>query len=46
MADTSINPASVLGDAARFSDVRNRLLFLIGGLIVYRIGTYLSLIHI
>jgi len=31
----------VLGDAARFGDVRNRLLFLIGGLIVYRIGTYI-----
>jgi preprotein translocase subunit SecY len=31
----------VLGDAARFSDVRNRLLFLLGGLIVYRIGTYI-----
>jgi preprotein translocase subunit SecY len=25
----------------RFGDVRNRLLFLIGGLIVYRIGTYI-----
>jgi preprotein translocase subunit SecY len=31
----------VLGDAARFGDVRNRLLFLIGGLFVYRIGTYI-----
>jgi preprotein translocase subunit SecY len=31
----------VLGDAARFGDVRKRLLFLIGGLIVYRIGTYI-----
>ena len=41
MADSSQNPASVLGDAARFGDVRNRLLFLIGGLIVYRIGTYI-----
>jgi preprotein translocase subunit SecY len=35
------NPASVLGDATRFSDVRKRVLFLIGGLIVYRIGTYI-----
>ena len=41
MADSSQNPASVLGDAARFGDVRKRLLFLIGGLIVYRIGTYI-----
>ncbi len=42
MADSSTqNPASVLGDAARFGDVRSRLLFLIGGLIVYRIGTYI-----
>jgi preprotein translocase subunit SecY len=35
------NPAAVLGDAARYGDVRRRLLFLIGGLIVYRIGTYI-----
>jgi preprotein translocase subunit SecY len=42
VADSSTqNPASVLGDAARFGDVRKRLLFLIGGLIVYRIGTYI-----
>jgi preprotein translocase subunit SecY len=42
VADRSLqNPASVLGDATRFSDVRKRVLFLIGGLIVYRIGTYI-----
>ena len=41
MATSSQNPASVFGDAARFGDVRKRLLFLIGGLIVYRIGTYI-----
>jgi preprotein translocase subunit SecY len=41
VADSTQNPASILGDAARFGDVRNRLLFLIGGLIVYRIGTYI-----
>ncbi len=35
------NPAAALGDAARFSEIRNRLLFLIGGLIVYRIGTFI-----
>jgi preprotein translocase subunit SecY len=42
VAESSVqNPGSVLGDAARFGDVRNRLLFLLGGLIVYRIGTYI-----
>ncbi|MGQ0836590.1 MAG: preprotein translocase subunit SecY [Gammaproteobacteria bacterium] len=35
------NPASLIGDAARFSEIRNRLLFLIGALIVYRIGTFI-----
>jgi preprotein translocase subunit SecY len=35
------NPAAALGDAARFGEIRNRLLFLIGGLIVYRIGTFI-----
>jgi len=37
----SSNPAAVLGDAARFGDIRNRLLFLIGALVVYRIGTFI-----
>jgi preprotein translocase subunit SecY len=42
VADSSVqNPAAVLGDAARYGDVRKRLLFLIGGLVVYRIGTYI-----
>jgi preprotein translocase subunit SecY len=35
------NPASLLGDATRYADLRQRLLFLIGALIVYRIGTYI-----
>src|SRR6202012_6300885 len=35
------NPAAVLGDAARFGEIRGRLLFLIGALVVYRIGTYI-----
>jgi preprotein translocase subunit SecY len=35
------NPASVIGDAARFGEIRNRLLFLVGALIVYRIGTFI-----
>ena len=30
-----------LGDAARFGEIRSRLLFLIGALIVYRIGTFI-----
>jgi preprotein translocase subunit SecY len=35
------NPASTLADATRFSEVRMRLFFLIGALIVYRIGTFI-----
>jgi len=35
------NPASVIGEATRFGDVRQRLLFLIGALVVYRIGTFI-----
>ena len=35
------NPAAALGDAARFGEVRGRLLFLIGALIVYRTGTFI-----
>jgi preprotein translocase subunit SecY len=33
--------ASLLGDATRFADLRSRLLFLIGALVVYRIGTFI-----
>jgi len=35
------NPAAALGDAARFGEIRGRLLFLVGALIVYRIGTFI-----
>ncbi|HEY1284332.1 MAG TPA: preprotein translocase subunit SecY [Steroidobacteraceae bacterium] len=35
------NPATAFGDAARFGEIRNRLFFLIGALIVYRIGTFI-----
>ena len=35
------NPAAALSDAARFGEIRSRFLFLIGGLIVYRIGTFI-----
>jgi preprotein translocase subunit SecY len=34
------NPAAGLGEA-RFAELRQRLLFLLGGLIVYRIGTFI-----
>jgi len=39
--DKQVNPASALGDASRFADLRSRLLFLAGALIVYRIGTFI-----
>ena len=35
------NPAAALGEATRFADLRSRLLFLIGALIVYRVGTFI-----
>jgi preprotein translocase subunit SecY len=35
------NPAAMIGDVARFGELRQRLLFLIGALIVYRIGTFI-----
>jgi preprotein translocase subunit SecY len=38
---TMTNPAAALGEAARFGEIRGRLLFLIGGLVVYRIGTFI-----
>jgi preprotein translocase subunit SecY len=42
MANTTFsNPAATLGEAARFGEIRSRILFLIGALVVYRIGTYI-----
>jgi preprotein translocase subunit SecY len=42
MANTSaMSPAAALGDATRYGEIRGRLLFLIGALIVYRIGTFI-----
>ena len=35
------NPASALGAAGRFSEVRQRLFFLVGALVVYRVGTFI-----
>ena len=41
MANTpAMNPAA-LGGATRFGEIRSRLLFLIGALVVYRIGTFI-----
>jgi preprotein translocase subunit SecY len=38
---STVNPATMLGDAARFGELRQRLAFLIGALVVYRIGTFI-----
>ena len=35
------NPAAGLGDVARFSELRQRLLFLVSALVVYRVGTFI-----
>jgi len=39
--DKLVNPAAALGEATRFADLRQRLLFLVGALIVYRVGTFI-----
>ncbi len=36
-----MNPAAALAEAGRLGEIRGRLLFLLGALIVYRIGTYI-----
>src|SRR5580658_4390206 len=42
MANTTVsNPAAAFSEAARFGEIRSRLLFLIGALVVYRIGTFI-----
>ncbi|MEZ5562563.1 MAG: preprotein translocase subunit SecY [Gammaproteobacteria bacterium] len=35
------NPAAALGEASRFTELRKRLFFLLGALVVYRIGTFI-----
>jgi preprotein translocase subunit SecY len=35
------NPAAAFGEAARFGEIRSRLLFLLGALVVYRVGTFI-----
>ena len=37
----SSNPTAMFSDAARFGELRQRLAFLIGALVVYRIGTFI-----
>jgi preprotein translocase subunit SecY len=39
--DKLVNPAAALGEATRFADLRQRLFFLVGALIVYRMGTFI-----
>ncbi|HZF14363.1 MAG TPA: preprotein translocase subunit SecY [Steroidobacteraceae bacterium] len=41
MADISNNLTAALGQATRLADMRRRLLFLLGGLIVFRVGSYI-----
>jgi len=36
-----MNPAAALAEAGRLGEIRGRLLFLLGALVVYRIGTYI-----
>ena len=40
MATTAGNAALAIGEVARFTEMRHRLLFLLGALVVYRIGTF------
>ena len=41
MATSTTNAAAALGDITRFAEMRKRLLFLLGALVVYRIGTFI-----
>ena len=40
MATTAGNASLAIGEVARFTEMRHRLLFLLGALVVYRIGTF------
>ncbi len=43
MANAAItNPAATLAEAGRTGEIRTRLLFLLGALVVYRIGTFIQ----
>jgi preprotein translocase subunit SecY len=41
VANDPSNPAAALADAVRVKEIWNRILFLIGALVVYRIGTFI-----
>ena len=42
MANSSLtSPGNAAGEASRFSEIRGRLAFMIAGLVVYRIGTFI-----
>ena len=41
MANAANNPAATLASAGRLGEIRSRLLFLLGALVVYRIGTFI-----
>ncbi len=41
MAKPSATPLAAFGEMTRFAELRQRLFFLLGGLIVYRIGTFI-----
>ena len=41
MATSSTNAAAALGDMTRFAEMRQRLWFLLGALVVYRVGTFI-----
>jgi preprotein translocase subunit SecY len=41
VSTSSTNAAAALGDMPRFAEMRKRLLFLLGALVVYRIGTFI-----
>ena len=36
-----VNPAAALSEATRFAELRQRIFFLLGALVVYRIGTFI-----
>ncbi len=38
---THVNPAAALAEASRLGELRQRLFFLLGALVVYRIGTFI-----
>src|SRR6202051_3578029 len=41
VATSSTNAAAALGDITRFAEMRKRLWFLLGALVVYRVGTFI-----